>query len=94
MAKVLKWSECAWWLVDSSGAKSMLGNERDITAVRIDKEVLVESTTIPAKMYILHADTTIKGFGPSFDGQTLEERMEEDTIYNCTLRLESERDVW
>lgn len=86
----LKYSEMAWWLIANEGGafmnKRMLGNDRDIKAMRYGTEVLITSESIGCKDAIIPSGTTVQGFASDQNGKPLWRIMDQYTIYNCVLR--------
>jgi len=89
---ILKFSEMAWWLIDTEGTplmnKKMIGNYRDVQLLRDGPDVLITSDTIGyPKSRIIPADTIVKGFDPDRDDKALWEITDIGFIYNHALRF-------
>lgn len=89
----LKWSEMAWWLVDTEKLSpeyfGEAGNQSyamalQVYALRDGSEILVANRECNAP--IISASLTVKGFGHDKDGKTLAEIMQEDVVYNYALQ--------
>lgn len=87
---ILKYSEMAWWFIDTKPEsfkfpKRMLGNAIGIQAYRDGYEVLVTSNTLDCEDIIIPSDTIVEGFAPSKNGKRLHELMDVGVVYNCKL---------
>lgn len=85
----LKYSEMAWWLIDSVSApgydKTMIGNARDVSLMRDGLDVLITTETIGCSDAIIPSDTIVRGFGNSKDFRSLHDLTDVGCIYNRAL---------